>query len=119
MTDNVSVVLPDDSGEILKDYGFQPKMALGGAQAIHLVSEEGFHPELAIIDLMMPEIDGLTTIRELKKILPDLNIIITSGLADKETIKQSLVENASDFLPKPSSPAEIFRVVNRVIKQSK
>ena len=105
--------------EILKDYGFQPKMALGGAQAIQLVSEEGFHPELAIIDLMMPEIDGLTTIRELKKILPNLTMIITSGLADEETIKQALVENASDFLPKPSSPTEIVRVVNRVIEQSK
>ena len=120
-----TILVVDDENEILllmnenlKEYGFQPKMALGGAQAIHLVSEEGFHPELAIIDLMMPEIDGLTTIRELKKILPNLKIIITSGLAEEETIKQALVENASDFLPKPSSPAEIIRIVNRVIEES-
>ncbi len=106
------------TNEILKEYGFQPKMALGGARAIQLVLEEGFHPELAIIDLMMPEIDGLTTIRELKKILPNLKIIITSGLADEEAIRLAMADNVNDFIHKPSLPTEIFRVVNGLIGKS-
>jgi two-component system, cell cycle sensor histidine kinase and response regulator CckA len=120
-----SVLIVDDenevlllTNEILKEYGFQPKMALGGAQAIHLIRDEGFVPELAIIDLMMPKIDGLTTIEELRKLLPNLKIIITSGLADDETIKHALANNLADFLPKPSLPTEIFRLVNSLIGKS-
>ena len=100
------------TGEVLKGYGFDPKTALGGARAIQLVREEGFRPELAIVDLMMPEVDGITTIRELKKILPDLKIIITSGLANEETVREAFLNGASAFLPKPSLPAEILRIVN-------
>lgn len=100
------------TGEVLKGYGFRPKTAQGGARAIQLVSEEGFRPDLAIVDLMMPEIDGLTTIRELKKILPNLKIIITSGLANEETIREASLSGAMAFLPKPSLPVEILRIMN-------
>ncbi len=104
------------TGEVLKGYGFRPQTAQGGARAIQLVREEGFQPELAIVDLMMPGVDGLTTIRELKKILPTLKIIITSGLAKKETIEEAFSIGASAFLPKPSLPAEILRTVTSMIE---
>ena len=100
------------TAEVLKGYGFNPKTAQGGARAIELVREEGFRPELAIVDLMMPEVDGLATIRELKKILPNLKIIITSGLANEETVREAFLIGATAFLPKPSLPTEILRIMN-------
>ena len=75
-------------------------------------------PDLILLDLMMPEIDGLATIRELNKLLPEIKIIITSGLANEESIRQAFAIGASAFLPKPSLPVEILRIVNSLIGKS-
>ncbi len=106
------------TGEVLKEDGFQPQTAQGGARAIQLITDEGFQPELAIVDLMMPEMDGLATIRALKKSLPEIKIVITSGLADEESIQTAFSLGASAFLPKPSLPTDILRIVNSVLGQT-
>ena len=80
------VLVADDNAEIrlllrlmLRCHGCEVVAAAGGAEAVRACREGGF--ELFVCDLLMPDKDGLATIRELHQAFPDLRIIAMSGAA--------------------------------------
>ena len=87
------------------------KGAENGEKAIDLVGCERF--DVAFVDMKMPGIDGLDTMRELRRIQPDITIVIITGYAENERIEQAIKEGALSCLKKPFHLEEIRTIIQR------
>ena len=72
-------------------------------------------PDIVTMDLTMPRMDGLECIRKLKKIKPDIKILVVSALADKATAIQALKEGAQGFLCKPFSDDDLTEAMDELL----
>ncbi|MEO0685559.1 MAG: response regulator, partial [Cyanobacteria bacterium J06649_11] len=70
----------------------------------------------AIIDMMMPNMDGATTINTLHKMNPDLRMIAVSGLATSEQVPLDKTSKHTAFLPKPYTARELLTTLHSVLK---
>lgn len=98
--------------------GYEVDTARDGAQALHLVltAQPGERPDLAILDLMMPDVDGLETCRRLRSAgdrMPVLMLTARDGLGDKVT---GLDAGADDYLVKPFALEELLARVRALLK---
>ncbi|MBL8205426.1 MAG: PAS domain S-box protein [Blastocatellia bacterium] len=116
-----TILIVDDEIEILQmisetlaAYGYQTLMANGGSEALQQCRQSKI--DLALVDMMMPQMDGLSTIQELKKLRPTIKIITTSGLADSRKLAQASVLGASAFLDKPCPPGKMIQTIASVLR---
>ena len=116
----VILVVDDDTAirELLSDLliesGFQVREAGNGREA---VDEIGPGPiDLVITDLVMPEQEGLETIRELRKIFPRLKIIAISGYQGGAYLRHAAFLGATATIPKPFSVYTVLETVTRVLE---
>jgi signal transduction histidine kinase len=116
-----TVLVADDEPDMLRflksqlSTHYQIIEAVDGQQAIDKSSQ--FLPDIILLDMMMPEKDGLQACRELRHRAPtqSIPIILLTARADEETKLAALSAGASDFLPKPFSVTELHvRVKNLV-----
>ena len=89
--------------------------ATNGRSAIRAIEED--MPRLVVLDLMIPEIDGLTVIRRARELgeVPILVLSARSGVGDRIL---GLSEGADDYLPKPFSPAELVTRVRAILRRT-
>jgi len=73
--------------------------------------------DLVITDLMMPEIDGLEFLRELRKASMDVPTIMITGYPTIRTAVQALRQGAADYLPKPFTRKELLSPVRRILRR--
>ena len=99
----------------LQSHGFDVDEADNGAKGIWMLKNTPF--DLAIIDMMMPVMDGLETIRELKSVLPKLGILAISGgstLVDVDFLKAAAVTGATATLSKPFDGRQLITAVQKI-----
>lgn len=77
------------------------------------------HPDIVITDIKMPEVDGLTMIGEIKKIIPDSKIIILTGYRDFDYAQEAIKLGAFDYILKPTKIEELNAVIARAVKELK
>jgi two-component system, cell cycle sensor histidine kinase and response regulator CckA len=100
--------------ETLESAGYRVITASDGVQALERYRELRNEIDVVITDLMMPEMDGITAIRELKSIRADLPIIAASGVSG-DRVGEALDAGASTFLAKPFTAEVICRVLQEVL----
>jgi YesN/AraC family two-component response regulator len=93
-----------------KDY--ELLFAANGNEAIDALKKN--NADIAIMDIKMPRIDGIETMRKLKEIKSDLKILVTSGYKSVETAKEAINAGASDYMVKPFDRGEIFNAVKKL-----
>ncbi|WP_246275445.1 ATP-binding protein [Brasilonema bromeliae] len=101
----------------LEKNNYKAMTASDGIEAVALYAQHKDKISGAIIDIIMPEMDGVTTINTLHKMNPLLGIVAVSGLATSE---QMLLNNVSDliaFLPKPHTAQELLKTLHSVISR--
>jgi len=98
---------------ILSDEGYQVLVAGSGEEAVKIVEEE--MPQLVLLDIWLPGIDGLETLKTIKKINPRLMVIIMSGHGTIEMAVKATKLGAFDFIEKPLSLDKIIILVNNAI----
>lgn len=81
-----------------------------------IVKAEELHPDVVVMDIAMPGLNGLEATRQIKKRFPDMKIIILTMHANEEYILQSLKAGASGYLVKKAAPAELISAINAVHK---
>src|SRR5664280_2105821 len=99
----------------LEREGFRVVEAADGRSALAAVALEA--PALVVLDLMLPEVDGLAVIRAVRRTAPTPIIVLSARGATADRIA-GLAEGADDYLPKPFSPAELVLRVRRVLARS-
>lgn len=104
----ILIVEDDDSssfllGEILKNTGALLNYAFTGTEAVDFIKE---HPmtDLVLMDIQLPDKDGLTATREIKQINNNIYVITQSAYLQLANIDRSQYDEADDFLPKPINP---------------
>lgn len=101
-------------GEYAKKEGFIPKIALDGQEAIDLFQK--FQPDIVLLDVMMPKMDGFEVCREIRKTSNVPVIMITARGEDFEKI-MGLDIGADDYIVKPFSPGEVMARVRAVLRR--
>ncbi len=98
----------------LERAGFETILAENGADAFELIMKET--PEVIILDLMMPKIDGLALLRLLKsqESTSSIPVLVISATNDAPVQKQTKALGAAGFLIKPFSPAQLLAEISRV-----
>jgi NADH:ubiquinone oxidoreductase subunit E len=124
MAEGPKILIVDDelivikSGQrVLKSEGYEVEGALGGREAI--VKIEQNHYDLVFTDLKMPEVDGITLIRWIRKTKPNIGIVIITGYPSQDTIKEALELGIIDYVPKPFTPAVLIDVTERAVEWTK
>ena len=97
--------------------GYEVEQAENGAVALDLFSKDESSYDVAILDIMMPEIDGLTVCKELRKRSSDLGIIMLSAKTQEMDKVTGLLVGADDYVTKPFSPSELMARVDAVYRR--
>lgn len=100
----------------LRAAGYDVVTAVGGTAGSERLRENPQRFALALVDLMMPQLDGAATIRELRQIRPDLPIIACSGLARPKDTDGTLA-GCRAFLPKPYDDRRLLQTVRHVLDE--
>jgi len=98
----------------LEDHNYQVITASNGIEAIALYVEHQEQISLVLTDMLMPSMDGLTTIRTLQKINPDVKIIAVSGLAASDKVNAAYAMGVKAFLCKPFTANQLLQTINIV-----
>lgn len=102
--------------KIVKDTGFEVLLVDNGRDGLELVKKE--KPDLILLDIVMPEMDGWAVLKELKKDSPTKNIpvIFLTNLGDDSEIKKSVFWGADGYLIKASStPSDVVKKIKQVL----
>lgn len=97
--------------------GYEVEQAENGAVALDLFSKNENSFDVAILDIMMPEVDGLTVCKELRKRSSDLGIIMLSAKTQEMDKVTGLLVGADDYVTKPFSPSELMARVDAVYRR--
>ena len=117
-----TILLVDDEKAIrsmgrtmLTRNGYKVLTAESGEQARRIYARRRDEISAVILDLNMPGMGGRKCFRELRKINPDVKVIISSGYSEKSDLNAELDDEAAGYLPKPFSRADMLSVVGKVI----
>jgi len=106
--------------EFIKKYaifeGYSIKEASNGMEAINICKNEKF--DLIILDIMMPELDGFSTCKEIKKLYDDIPIIMLSARGEEYDKIHGFELGIDDYVVKPFSPKELMMRVNAILKRT-
>jgi len=118
MDEKILVVDDEDSirtslAGILEDEGFRVLFANDGITALDAVRKE--LPDLVLLDIWMPRMDGLETLRKLKELHPQLLVVMMSGHGTIETAVKSTKMGAYDFIEKPLSLDKLLVTIRNAL----
>lgn len=115
------LIVDDEKGlrigtqRLLQDEGYYVDVAENGTEGIKLGSSKDY--DLAVIDLKMPDIEGIEVLREIKKVHPNTICFIATAFASYDTAIEATREGAFTYIPKPFSPEEILQNLEQGYKQ--
>src|SRR5258708_28928098 len=92
----------------------QVATASTGEEALEIV-EKGLSPDLVLLDLLMPGIDGLETLESLRKLHPGTKVVMLSCVNDTKKVVQAIRLGATDYITKPFQKAELDAVIDQCL----
>jgi signal transduction histidine kinase len=101
--------------KILAEQGATTEVAENGLVGLEKAKAQSF--DLALVDLKMPQMDGMELLGHLNQLDPDLVKIVITGFATLETAIEAVQKGAYDYLPKPFTPGELRTRVNRGLEK--
>ncbi|MGD8268754.1 MAG: response regulator, partial [Desulfobacterales bacterium] len=117
---NPSILIVDDEPSILQslaglltDEGFDVRTASNGYEALKTIESES--PDLVLLDIWMPGLDGIDTLQEIKKNNPIIQVIIITGHGTIETAVKATKMGAYDLIEKPLSIDKIILAINNAL----
>ena len=112
----------DDEIELLKPHfimlrerGYEVTGAYSGDDALEFVQKKRF--DLVLLDEQMPGRDGLSTLEELKKIDPNLPVVMVTKSEEEDLMDQAIGKKIDDYLTKPINPSQVLSVVKRHLEK--
>lgn len=117
MTHSPSVLVVDDEPgmlrylqTVLEADSYQVETARSGTEALARVERDPL-PNVVLLDLLMPEVDGLRTLELLRQARPDLKVVMLSCVSDPRKVVQAIRLGAADYLTKPFQKADLDAVL--------
>ena len=120
-TDKIRILIVDDIADtrdnLAKLLGFEPDFAIvgaaaGGQEAVTLTKE--LRPNVILMDINMPDMDGITATEIISNTVPDAPIIMMSVQGEQDYLRRSMLAGAREFLVKPFSADELVNAIRHV-----
>jgi two-component system chemotaxis response regulator CheY len=112
----LSVLVVDDSllvrkqlKGILEEQGCAVMEAANGSQAFQIIKTS--QPDLILMDIVMPEQDGIEALRKIKEVKPNTKVVMVSSVGTQSYLKEAVKLGAYDFLQKPINAEAIHRIL--------
>ena len=122
--DKGNILIVDDEDNILSslegiltDEGFSVSKARDGSEALKIIKSKS--PDLVLLDIWIPGIDGIQTLKTIKMLRSDLNVIMMSGHGTIETAVRATKLGAFDFIEKPLSLDNVISTVKAAFENKK
>jgi two-component system nitrogen regulation response regulator NtrX len=119
---SASVLVVDDEdaivsslSSILQDEGYEVSVAKSGVEALKIYTTDP--PDLMLLDIWMPEMDGLETLRRIKELVPTAQVMMMSGHGSIETAVKAIKLGAYDYIEKPLSLENVTLRVKHALEQ--
>jgi len=120
MTESHNILVVDDNKDfadvfcdMLKSNNYKAESCYSGSQALEIVKTSQI--DIMFVDIRMPEMDGIETLKGVKKIKPETIVIMMTGYSVDELVHRAIEENASDIIYKPF---EIDKVLSLIQSKS-
>ena len=121
MTDKAKILLVDDEPGMLRYIktllevdDHHVETATTGEEALERV-QKGLAPDLVLLDLLMPGIDGLETLESIRKLQPGAKVVMLSCVNDTKKVVQAIRLGATDYITKPFQKAELDAVIDQCL----
>jgi len=118
VTESMKILIIDDESDLRDLYrkllelqGYQVFCAASGREGILL--NELNNPDIIILDMHMPEMDGIETLRNIRKSDDSVIVVILTGYACPDTIRDAVELNVSEYLSKPFENKELLSVIGK------
>ncbi|WP_320170531.1 response regulator [Maridesulfovibrio sp.] len=116
----IRLLLVDDEGDFLKACerrlvrrNVDVSLAGSGREALEMIAKDDF--DVVVLDIMMPEMSGIETLKRLREINADIPVVILTGHANTEALMQVIGGGAFDYMLKPVGADELyFKIVDAV-----
>lgn len=119
----IRVLLVDDAKDFIKYMkkrldarGVVVSTALSGSEALSILSKESV--DVVVLDVLMPDMDGIETLQEIKKIKPDQPVIMLTGHGTVESTAEGMRLGAADFLLKPCDADTLLASIEKALSRS-
>ena len=115
------LVIDDDKAmrdacfQILNRQGYQVELAAGARQGLTLLERSSF--DAILLDLVMPDMDGLEALKKIKALDPEVEVIIITGYGTIQSAVETVKAGAFHFLSKPFVPDDLRNLVNRALEK--
>ena len=96
---------------------YNVEAAWNGAEALHAMEQQPF--DVILLDIRMPGMDGMSVLRAIKERWPESEVVIITGFASLETVKEAVQLGACDYLSKPVGPDEVIHAANGALMRKK
>jgi two-component system chemotaxis response regulator CheY len=116
-----TVLIVDDAAfmrmmlkKIFSENGYEVVGEAGnGKEAVEKYKE--LKPDIVTMDITMPEMDGITAVKEIKKIDPNARIIMCSAMGQQQMVIDAIKAGAKEFIVKPFQPARVLEAAKKVL----
>jgi two-component system chemotaxis response regulator CheY len=116
-----SVLIVDDAAfmrmmlkDILSKNGYEVVgEAENGKVAISMYEE--LKPDVVTMDITMPEMDGITAVKEIKKASPDAKVVMVSAMGQQAMVIEAIQAGATDFIVKPFQPDRVLEALGKAV----
>ncbi len=122
MQKTIKVLIVDDEAIIrdslrdwLADVGYNVLTAENGNEALEIIQKE--KPGVAVIDLVLPGLDGLELLRKARQMLPSIQVIIITAYGSVGTAITAIKEGAYDYIEKPFSPDKVELLIAKLVER--
>jgi len=123
MTNGRTILVGEDELEVrgylemaLHCLGYKVELAQDGDEVLSCLRSPDSHISAVLLDLMMPNRDGIETLEEIRRIDPDLPVIIISGASSTLNVVAAMKSGATDFLCKPVAHEDLRKAINRALE---
>ena len=121
MTENLRILWADDEINLLKPHimflegrGYQVTPVTNGADAVALIGERTF--DVVFLDEQMPGMDGIETLGNIKKLNPEIPVVMITKSEAEDLMEDAIGSQISDYLIKPVNPNQILMTCKRLLK---
>src|SRR5208337_1870163 len=103
------------SKKVLEEFGYKVIDAMDGEDAINKFKENKDSVSLVMVDLIMPKKSGKEAIDEIRKIKPDVKVLLTSGYTFDIISRKGILEEGMDFISKPVTPRDLLAKIRGIL----
>jgi two-component system, chemotaxis family, chemotaxis protein CheY len=101
------------AAKVLSDNGHEVLQAENGVQAVQLYRQ--WRPDAVLMDITMPEMDGLQALRAIKQLDPGARVAMVTAMGQRQVVMDAVKSGARDFVVKPFQPDRVLAAIEKML----